>query len=139
MAKRFRFQGFIKEDPVVKPEWGIKRYCGGCGARFYDMRRDPIVCPKCGVVHDPAGLMKASRPKTVAPPKPQPKPALLDAAIEDSDDDDDLLIDDDDDLEEPDDDAEEDEAIEDASELGEDKDDMFEVMDNVEVEKGQEG
>src|SRR3546814_9225165 len=33
---------------VAKPEWGAKRICHNCGARYYDMRRDPIICPKCG-------------------------------------------------------------------------------------------
>ena len=29
--------------------WGIKRTCTGCAARFYDLRKNPPVCPKCGV------------------------------------------------------------------------------------------
>jgi uncharacterized protein (TIGR02300 family) len=32
---------------VAKPEWGTKRDCTECGARFYDLTRTPIVCPKC--------------------------------------------------------------------------------------------
>ena len=28
---------------------GTKRVCGGCGCRFYDMGRNSIVCPKCGL------------------------------------------------------------------------------------------
>jgi hypothetical protein len=38
------------ENPMVKLEWGHKRTCLGCSARFYDMRRTPIACPKCGTV-----------------------------------------------------------------------------------------
>ena len=30
-----------------KPELGAKRLCAGCAARFYDLGRDPIVCPTC--------------------------------------------------------------------------------------------
>ena len=30
-----------------EPKWGKKRECPECGARFYDLKRDPIVCPKC--------------------------------------------------------------------------------------------
>ncbi len=26
---------------------GLKRICTGCGARFYDMNKRPIVCPSC--------------------------------------------------------------------------------------------
>ncbi len=32
---------------MPKPEWGAKRACASCGARFYDLNRTPIVCPKC--------------------------------------------------------------------------------------------
>jgi len=27
---------------------GLKRICNGCGARFYDMNKRPIICPACG-------------------------------------------------------------------------------------------
>lgn len=33
---------------------GTKRLCEGCEVPFYDLGRDPIVCPACGVVHTPA-------------------------------------------------------------------------------------
>ncbi len=26
---------------------GTKRTCGSCGDRFYDLNRDPIICPMC--------------------------------------------------------------------------------------------
>jgi uncharacterized protein (TIGR02300 family) len=35
---------------VAKPELGVKRVCGSCGSKFYDLARSPIVCPKCGNV-----------------------------------------------------------------------------------------
>jgi uncharacterized protein (TIGR02300 family) len=35
---------------VAKPELGTKRLCTGCGAKFYDLNKDPITCPKCGTV-----------------------------------------------------------------------------------------
>jgi len=38
---------------VSKPELGTKRVCGNCGAKFYDLHRDPIVCPKCATVFVP--------------------------------------------------------------------------------------
>ncbi len=37
---------------MAKPEWGTKRECLKCGARYYDLRRDPIVCPKCDSVYE---------------------------------------------------------------------------------------
>ena len=33
---------------MAKPELGTKRLCGSCAAKFYDLNKDPIVCPKCG-------------------------------------------------------------------------------------------
>jgi uncharacterized protein (TIGR02300 family) len=35
---------------VAKPELGAKHQCQACGAKFFDLNRDPIVCPKCGTV-----------------------------------------------------------------------------------------
>jgi uncharacterized protein (TIGR02300 family) len=32
---------------------GIKRLCDACQVRFYDLLRDPIVCPSCGAQHTP--------------------------------------------------------------------------------------
>lgn len=37
---------------MAKPEWGTKRECLNCGARYYDLRRDPIVCPKCDSAYE---------------------------------------------------------------------------------------
>jgi uncharacterized protein (TIGR02300 family) len=33
---------------VAKPGLGTKRLCPHCGAKFYDLDKDPITCPKCG-------------------------------------------------------------------------------------------
>ena len=38
---------------VAKPELGIKRTCSGCGAKFYDLHKSPIICPKCETVLAP--------------------------------------------------------------------------------------
>jgi uncharacterized protein (TIGR02300 family) len=35
---------------LSKPELGSKRQCQNCGAKFFDLNKDPIVCPKCGTV-----------------------------------------------------------------------------------------
>ena len=35
---------------MAKPELGVKRQCLACGAKFFDLNKDPIVCPKCGTV-----------------------------------------------------------------------------------------
>jgi uncharacterized protein (TIGR02300 family) len=36
---------------VSKPELGTKRRCTSCGAKFFDLEKTPIVCPKCGTVY----------------------------------------------------------------------------------------
>jgi uncharacterized protein (TIGR02300 family) len=51
---------------LAKPEWGAKRICHNCGARFYDMQRDPIVCPKCHTVFDPEALLRSRRTRPAA-------------------------------------------------------------------------
>ena len=33
---------------MAKPELGSKRLCASCGAKFYDLNKTPIACPKCG-------------------------------------------------------------------------------------------
>ena len=35
---------------MAKPELGAKRQCQSCGTKFFDLNRDPIICPKCGTV-----------------------------------------------------------------------------------------
>lgn len=35
---------------MAKPELGAKHQCQNCGTKFFDLNRDPIVCPKCGTV-----------------------------------------------------------------------------------------
>ena len=53
---------------VAKLELGLKRICGNCGAKFYDLARDPIVCPKCGTTYVPtaASARAAARSEPVA-------------------------------------------------------------------------
>jgi uncharacterized protein (TIGR02300 family) len=51
---------------VAKPELGTKRLCGNCGAKFYDLNKDPIVCPKCHTVLELAAVSARARPEPVA-------------------------------------------------------------------------
>ncbi|MCH2395574.1 MULTISPECIES: TIGR02300 family protein [Oceanibaculum] len=60
---------------MVKPEWGVKRTCHSCGAKFYDLKRDPIVCPKCGTTFDFETALKSRKVRTVADAKPVPAKA----------------------------------------------------------------
>ncbi|WP_366654324.1 TIGR02300 family protein [Fodinicurvata sp. EGI_FJ10296] len=70
---------------MAKPEWGAKRICYSCGARYYDMRREPPVCPKCGTQFDPEAFLKSRRGRTAAVDTAAAKPAAAKArpAVED--------------------------------------------------------
>ncbi|OAI31838.1 hypothetical protein A1351_00380 [Methylosinus sp. R-45379] len=35
---------------MAKPELGAKRQCQSCGVKFFDLNKDPVVCPKCGAI-----------------------------------------------------------------------------------------
>lgn len=111
---------------MAKAEWGLKRVCPHCGAHFYDMRRDPITCPKCAAVFDPAAQVRARRAAAKEEPKPVPKAAkpvpVPDEEVPIGDTDEDAEVADE---------EEDDEALEDASELGEDEDDVAEVIEKV--------
>lgn len=60
---------------MAKPELGTKRLCGGCGAKFYDLNKDPIVCPKCGTVYEPAATTVRGRPGQAAAAVPEEEAA----------------------------------------------------------------
>ena len=150
---------------MAKPEWGQKRLCASCGTRYYDMRHDPIVCPKCGATFDAEAVVKTKRVRAqavVSEPVIGPivaedidtelvagmenvdigagSPAIqgegqVPAAVVatgDEGDDGDADVGDESEGEAE---AEEEEVPEDASELGEDEDDMAEVIENVDEEE----
>jgi uncharacterized protein (TIGR02300 family) len=55
---------------VAKPELGTKRLCGSCGAKFYDLSKSPIVCPKCGTIFEvvvPVSRAKPDAARAAAP------------------------------------------------------------------------
>lgn len=39
---------------MAKVELGDKQVCPNCGAKFYDLRKRPAVCPKCTTAFDPS-------------------------------------------------------------------------------------
>lgn len=122
---------------MAKPEWGIKRICPNCGARYYDLRKDPPVCPSCGTDFDPEALLKSRRARPAPIEEVKKVPVVVDeeldvdaeAGIEELEEAaDGVGVEDieEEDAAEPADD-EEDVLLEDASELGEDDD--IEVVD----------
>lgn len=58
---------------MAKAELGTKRLCASCGAKFYDLNKDPIHCPKCETVYVIAPIVSRSRPEA-APVAPRPAP-----------------------------------------------------------------
>jgi uncharacterized protein (TIGR02300 family) len=78
---------------------GTKRVCQACAVRFYDLSREPIVCPSCGARYVPdaapmvadAGARAAGftdktgwRGRSFKRPDPEPDAALEVAAPEDA-------------------------------------------------------
>lgn len=112
---------------MSKAEWGTKRTCTNCGARFYDLKKDPAVCPKCGTEQEPEQATKTKRPakaaKETVKDVAEKKPAA--AAVADTEDVDEDLLD-------TDDAGIGDDLVEDTSDLGEDDDDMAEVIEHME-------
>lgn len=47
---------------MPKPEWGVKRLCGACATRFYDLGKEEAECPSCGTAYVSA-LAMAERAK----------------------------------------------------------------------------
>jgi uncharacterized protein (TIGR02300 family) len=125
---------------VAKPEWGLKRTCPTCGAKFYDLRRETIVCPVCDSAYDPERLPK---PRRGGPVAREEKPAAVvrrPVPVEDEEDvgEEDVAAVDLDEIEDGGEDeaeAEEGALIEDPSDLGEDDDDIGEVMEHVDEDE----
>jgi uncharacterized protein (TIGR02300 family) len=69
-VKHLNFSPWLKEPwTVAKPELGTKRLCTNCGAKFYDLNKDPIVCPKCHTTLELAAVTRGRPPdaRTAAP------------------------------------------------------------------------
>ena len=94
---------------MAQSNLGTKRVCVSCSARFYDLNKNPAVCPKCGA-EQPVELPRVRRPVEAAP---ESKPKAADDALEndvdvdldtDAEDDDDTVLPDDAGLDDDDDD-----------------------------------
>ena len=126
---------------MVKPEWGMKRVCPSCGARYYDLHKDPVTCPKCGAAYEADTNLKTRRAKAPVPAEVPIEPIaeeeieadLTGEAGEAEEEGEEIAIEGAEEAEGE--EEEEEEVIEDASELGEDEDDMAEVIENVEDEE----
>ncbi|MGR3722334.1 TIGR02300 family protein [Abyssibius alkaniclasticus] len=87
-------------------EWGVKRACPKCATRFYDLNKDPMICPSCAHSFTLASILEQLSGRSGAKAKAAEAKAAAEAdddvdLLDDSDDDvdpgDELLEDDDDD------------------------------------------
>ncbi len=85
---------------MPKPELGEKRTCVSCGTRFFDLNKEPALCPKCHT-EQPAEQPRLKRAaplpeeqKKVA--KPAPELDDVDVEVPDDGEDEDILEDSDD-------------------------------------------
>lgn len=51
-----------QEYRMGSKDWGLKRICHECRVPFYDLKKDPITCPKCNVEYDEEKAMAAQVP-----------------------------------------------------------------------------
>ncbi|PVB61423.1 TIGR02300 family protein [Labrenzia sp. 011] len=67
---------------MAKPELGTKRLCPSCGAKYYDLNRDPITCPKCGTIFEVVMTSRAAKAaKVVETPEEEEEEDLPAAEI----------------------------------------------------------
>ena len=50
---------------MMKPNLGIKRTCLSCEVRFFDLNKNPAICPKCGDKYK----IPTTRAKRASPPE----------------------------------------------------------------------
>ena len=122
---------------MPQSEWGSKHTCQECNAKYYDMGRDPILCPLCGVllVEKPVlarvvqSLSKELRSKEENKEELKKKKKEAEASTDDED----ILADDDvlPELEEEDDDVDSDEVP--SVDDGSDDEELTNVIDETKV------
>src|ERR1700738_560484 len=138
MARRRDIAELEWEQMVAKPEWGSKRICPSCGARYYDLLREPVICPKCATPFDAEAFLKSRRSRPAPPVEKELEPVGADEIDAEVETEEAEATEEEETEEEEEEEAEEEEdeeLLEDASELGEDEDDMAEVIENVEEEE----
>lgn len=87
---------------MVNPDWGIKRTCHACGAKYYDFKKKSPSCPSCGAALDPEALLKSRR--RAAPEEKKVVPTKVEDVVVETDDEED--------------EAEDDSVLEDTEDLG---------------------
>jgi uncharacterized protein (TIGR02300 family) len=72
---------------MVSAELGTKRTCPNCAARFYDLLKDPITCPKCGTSFIAQAILpsKSDMPAAAAVAAPKPREVVQEDEAETGD------------------------------------------------------
>jgi uncharacterized protein (TIGR02300 family) len=113
---------------MARVDLGRKHSCASCGAKFYDLGREPATCPACGAVVEAEGP-RSKRPARVlqlaAVVEDRKVGADLEEDLEDEDEDEDLSVDKKKGAKKA---GRGRDVIEDVSELGEDEDDVVRVV-----------
>lgn len=105
----FIIKNRIDRFKMAQSNLGTKRVCVSCSARFYDLNKNPAVCPKCGA-EQPVELPRLRRPVEAAPEsKPKTGENAVDNDVDvdldaDADEDSDAVLPDDAGLDDDDDD-----------------------------------
>lgn len=107
---------------MAKPELGLKRVCVSCSTKFYDLTKQPAICPRCGTEQP------AEQPRLRRAAAPLPDDKLKKRAASPEADTDDVELED----------VDADPALEDADEL-EDEDEAIDADIEVEGERDEEG
>jgi uncharacterized protein (TIGR02300 family) len=71
----------ISMTAVAKADLGAKRVCPSCAARFYDLQKRPIECPKCNFSFEPETMFKQRRPR-----QPEPEAVIAPVVAEEAED-----------------------------------------------------
>ena len=74
-----------KGSTVVKAELGTKRTCPSCAARFYDLMKNPIVCPKCNANFVAASVLPSKGEMPAMAPAPKPRVVEVADDVEEAD------------------------------------------------------
>ena len=122
---------------MTKPNLGKKRTCQSCETRFFDLNKNPAICPKCGAIHKipvtkvrktslPDQKIKDGDAAEVDPLAEDTKVESFETELSDSE-----IEVENDELEAELEDNLDDSLMENTSELDEDSDELSEVFENV--------
>jgi len=79
---------------MAKESWGKKRTCPKCDTRFYDLNKDPLICPNCEHTFSLDSIMEVFK-KSTKDTSPKKSTAAKNASEIEGIEPDDIILDDD--------------------------------------------